>query len=197
MVLFAPTSIVSSFSYRKLEYSNNGYIILGAIIEIVSGQPYDQFLQQRIFDPLGMTNTGYEGAEIALGYDAWGRELPTPDLTFRYSAGGLYASVEDLYIWDQALHGGQILPQDSLEQIFVGYAKTPSLDFKDSQYGYGWFIGEALGRRVITHGGMMSGYTSMMLKFPDQNLSIIVLRNYNILTYDRLELELAQILLGE
>ena len=182
---------------EQFRYSENGYIILGAIIESVSGQAYDEYLKQHIFDPLGMENSGYEGNSIAVGYKPTGEEAPVPDLLFRYSASGLYSSVEDLYLWDQALYGEQLLAQDYLDMMFTGYAETPSVDFKGSDYGYGWFIGKTFGRRVIFHGGWMSGYTSMIMRFPDDRVTIIVLRNFEIEIYDRLEIELAKMVFGE
>ncbi len=182
---------------EQFRYSENGYIILGFVIEKVSGQAYDEFLKEYIFEPLGMDNSGYEGNSVAVGYKATGIKAPIPDLLFRYSASGLYSSVEDLYLWDQALYGEQFISQEYLDMMFKGYARTPSLDMKDADYGYGWFIGNILNRPVIAHGGMMSGYTAMILRFPDERMTIIVLRNYEMARYDRLEIELAKMVFGE
>ena len=87
--------------------------------------------------------------------------------------------------------------QEYRDLIFTGYAETPSMDFPGAEYGYGWFIGETLNRRVIFQGGAMSGYTAGMMRFPDEGVTIIVLRNYEILVYDRLEIEIAKLLFGE
>ena len=184
-------------SGEQLRYSGNGYVILGAIIERVSGQAYDEYLEMHIFEPLGMENSGYEGNGIAVGYKPTGDEAPIPDVLFRYSAGGLYSSVEDLFLWDQALYGEQLLAQKYLDLMFTGYAKTPSVDFKGADYGYGWFIGKTLDRQVIFHGGSMSGYSSGIMRFPDEKVTIIVLRNSEIQIYDRLEIELAKMVFGE
>jgi CubicO group peptidase (beta-lactamase class C family) len=182
---------------EKLRYSENGYVILGAIIEEVSGQTYEGYLDTHIFEPLGMENSGYEGENLAAGYSPTGTKVPDPDVLFRYSAGGLYSTVEDLYLWDQALYGEGLISSHNLDTMFTGYALTPSMDFKGAEYGYGWFIGETLNRRVIFHGGAMSGYTSGILRFPGERVTIIVLRNYGIQIYDRLEIELAKIVFGE
>ncbi len=182
---------------EQLRYSGNGYIILGAIIEEVSGQPYDVFLEERIFEPLGMENSGYEGKSIAVGYRSTGTKVPNPDMLFRYSAGGLFSTVEDLYLWDQAFYGEKLVPQEYLALMFTGYELTPSMDFKDAKYGYGWFIGKILDRKMIFHGGGMSGYSAGILRFPDEQVTIIVLRNYEVQIYDRLEIELAKIAFGE
>ena len=182
---------------EQLRYSENGYVILGSVIEAVSGQTYEDYLQTHIFETLEMQNSGYEGNGIAVGYKPTGDEAPVVDILFRYSASGLYSTADDLYLWDQALYAEQLLEQDYLDQMFTGYALTPSMDFKGAEYGYGWFIGETLGRRVIFHGGVMSGYSSGILRFPDDRVTIIVLRNNEIELYDRLEIELARIVFGE
>jgi CubicO group peptidase (beta-lactamase class C family) len=83
---------------EQLRYSENGYVILGAIIENVSRQEYDVYLETHIYEPLGMKNSGYQGIDIAVGHKSIGIEAPVPDMLFRYSASGLYSSVEDLYL---------------------------------------------------------------------------------------------------
>ena len=181
----------------QFRYSHNGYLILGAIIEQVSGLAYADFLSARIFEPLGMVHTGLEGNHLAIGHNPGGTPLPPADVLFRYSAGGLFSSVEDLYRWDQALYNEELLPAEALEQIFTGYATTPSVDFKDTKYGYGWFVGSLLGRRVHAHGGMMSGYSAMILRFPEDRLTLIVLRNIETPIYDRLEIDLARMIFDE
>ena len=144
-----------------------------------------------------MENSGYEGKSIAVGYRSTGTNVPNPDMLFRYSAGGLFSTVEDLYLWDQALYGEKLVPQEYLALMFTGYELTPSTDFKGAKYGYGWFIGKILDRQMMFHGGGMSGYSAGILRFPDEQVTIIVLRNYEVQIYDRLEIELAKIAFGE
>jgi CubicO group peptidase (beta-lactamase class C family) len=182
---------------ENFRYSNNGYIVLGYIIEKISGQSYQEFLRERIFEPLGMENSGYDADNVALGYKAIGIPVPVPDLLFRYSGSGLYSSVEDLYLLDQALYSEQLILQEYLDRMFTGYARTTSMDIEPADYGYGWFIGKILDRPVIAHGGMMAGYTAMFLRFPDERMTIIVLRNVGMEIYDRLEIELARNVFGE
>jgi CubicO group peptidase (beta-lactamase class C family) len=182
---------------EQLRYCDNGYIVLGHILEQASGQSWETFLQQRIFDPLGMADSGYHGGGIAVGQRTIGTRAPEPDLLFRYSASGLYSTVEDLYLWDRALDGDQLIPKEYLDMMFTGYARTPSVDIKEADYGYGWFIGKVLDRPVIAHGGGMPGFSSMFLRFPHEHLTIIVLRNYEMQIYDRLEIELASMVFGE
>jgi CubicO group peptidase (beta-lactamase class C family) len=144
-----------------------------------------------------MVDTGLVGNGVAVGYKPNGDAAPAPDLLFRYSASGLYSSVQDLYKFDQALIGESLLAREYLDAMFTGYALTPSVDFAGSDYGYGWFIGETLGRKLTFHGGAMSGYSGGLLRFPDERVTIIVLRNYELEIYDRLEIELAEIVFGD
>ncbi len=182
---------------EQFRYSNNGYLLLGFIIEKASGSGYENFIRRNIFEPLEMDHSGLTGNGLAVGYNKGGTAVPPPDLLFRYSASGLYSSVADLFRLDQALYGRELISDQEKLQMFTGYIRTPSVDIEDADYGYGWFVGKILGRRVLAHGGMMSGYTSMLLRFPDERVTIIVLRNAEIEVYDRLEIELAKLVFGE
>ena len=183
---------------EDLRYSANGYLVLGHIIESVSGISYETFLRQEVFEPLGLANTGYETSnQLAVGYKPLGIRAPIPDLLFQYSAGGLYSSVGDLYRFERALHNEQLVPREYLNMMFTGYARTPSVDIEKADYGYGWFIGRMLDRRVLAHGGQIGGYTSFWIHFTKEQVTIIGLRNYGLDIYDRLEIEVAQMLFGE
>jgi CubicO group peptidase (beta-lactamase class C family) len=181
----------------KFRYSNNGYLVLGHILEDASGIGYEEFLRMNIYRPLGMGHSGLTDGYIAIGYNEFGAALPPPDLVFRYSASGLFSSVEDLYLLDQALYENKLLPPAEKTQMFTGYAQTPSVDLDEAEYGYGWFVGKILDRPVIAHGGMMAGYTAMLLRFPNERVTIIVLRNVELKVYDRLGIELARIVFDE
>ena len=116
---YTPEEFVKTFSSLPLEftpgekfnYSNSGYFLLGYIIEKVSGKSYEQYLQETILDPLKMVNSGYDHADVILknraaGYEKRGKKIrnaPYLDMSIPYAAGSLYSTVEDLYLWDQAL----------------------------------------------------------------------------------------------
>ena len=113
----------------KFAYDNSGYIILGYIVEKVSGEHYADYVQHHIFDPLGMTSTGYDVSETiipkrASGYD-WKKtkfiNTPYLSMTEPYSAGSLYSTVDDMLIWDQALYSGKPLSPRSLQEMFTDY----------------------------------------------------------------------------
>jgi CubicO group peptidase (beta-lactamase class C family) len=163
---------------EKWSYSNSNYILLGSIIERVSGQTYEDFLQKNIFGPLKMVNTGYDHnrTDLAIGYaNQTIIKADGVDMSIPYAAGGLYSTVEDLYRWDQALSTEQLVPQKALDTMFTAHASIP--DSGGLGYGYGWFIGQWLNRRNIFHGGSLVGYTSLIDRYPDDKVTVIVLTN--------------------
>jgi CubicO group peptidase (beta-lactamase class C family) len=163
---------------EKWSYSNSNYVLLGKIIERASGQSYEDFLRTNIFDPVGMINTGYDHnqSDLAVGY---ANQITTTadylDMTIPYAAGGLYSTVEDLYRWDQALYTAQLVPQEALDDMFAAHATIP--DSGGMGYGYGWMIGKKHNRRFISHGGSIDGYTSVIERYPDDKVTVIVLTN--------------------
>lgn len=164
---------------EKWSYSNSGYIVLGYIIEKVSGQSYEDFLQQSIFTPLNLRDTGYDhnSSSLAVGYPDRNSTLPAEfiDMSIPYAAGALYSTVEDLYRWEQALSTEQLVPQVYLDEMF-----TPHAAIRENwgwAYGYGWFIGEERGRPFNFHRGEIPGFTTIIARYPDDQVTIIVLSN--------------------
>ena len=155
------------------DYCNSNYVLLGLIIERVSGQGYADYLQQRFFIPLGMAATGYDtnrGTIIggAQGYFTPGNKTGFLDTSTLYAAGGLFSTVGDLYRWDQALSTEEALPRAQLDQMF-----TPAL----LGYGFGWKIETIGGRRRVSHAGNMTGVANFLARYPDDHTVIIVLAN--------------------
>ncbi|MGQ9893665.1 MAG: serine hydrolase domain-containing protein, partial [Roseiflexus sp.] len=155
------------------DYCNSNYVLLGLIIERVSGMTYADYLHQRFFLPLGMTATGYDTsrgaiADGAQGYVVPGKKSGFLDASTLYAAGGLYSTVGDLFRWDQALYTDEALAREQLEQMF-----TPVL----RNYGFGWKIEVINGRRRISHPGNMTGVATFFARYPDDRVTIIVLSN--------------------
>jgi hypothetical protein len=152
-------------------------VVLGAIVEAVSGKTYEDYIQENIMEPLKMHNSGYDHRDIimenrAAGYtlDEKG-ELRNADfvhMSAPYAAGALYSTVEDMLIWDQALYAEKILKKSSLDKMF-----TPVL--KD--YGYGWLIQEKLDRTLVWHNGGIDGFHTTFNRWVDDNVCIVVLSN--------------------
>jgi len=166
----------------KFSYNNSGYFLLGAIIEKVTGQPYEQVLKEKIFDPLGMKNSGYDHASTILEQRASGYiktsngylNAPYLDMSLPYAAGSLYSTVEDLYLWDQALYTDRLLSAASKELMY-----KPNL----SDYAYGWGVRQVklgTGATTITeigHDGGINGFNTKIVRYPAQKNLIVLLDN--------------------
>ncbi len=187
----------------KFSYNNSGYFLLGAIIEKVTGQTYEKVLREKILDPLGMKNTGYDHhgtilEKRASGYEKTGDSYvnaPYLDMSLPYSAGSLYSTVEDLYLWDQALYTERVLSTQSKDLMY-----KPNLD----DYAYGWQIAKAkLGTGTetvpsIKHGGGINGFNTMIVRYPAQKNLVVLLDNTSQgRTVGQLERALTNILYGQ
>lgn len=201
----SPSDIIAHFIDKPLDfqpgekwnYSNSGYIVLGTIIEQVSGMTYGAFLKEIIFDPLKMVNTGYlENTEpLAVGYNNATDTSPAnfEDLSGLYAAGGLYSTIGDLYLWDRALSTDKLIPRNLRVKMFTSYASMP--ESGGFGYGYGWMIGEIANRRVVAHPGRIEGFTGGNFYFPDDEIVVIVLSNqWNVAAYN-LGVQLAKMIL--
>lgn len=163
-------------------YNNSGYYLLGAIIEKVSGMPYPKFVQERIFVPLGMTYTAYEGYERSKWPGAAGHSPldkgfgPARQLgkNQSYAAGELVSTVDDLAKWDAAVAAGKLLKPATWQRAFTSYRLA---DGKDSHYGYGWEMSLVQGKPVIGHSGSTRGFRSYGLRIPSKGLYVAVLTN--------------------
>lgn len=166
----------------KFNYNNSGYFLLGAIIEKVSGMTYASFLEQRIFTPLGMKDTAYEGAgrsgaPRAAGYSAQekGFGLAQPlSMSQPYAAGALVSTVDDLAKWDAAIASGKLLKAASWKMAFTPYKLSPE---NSTDYGYGWAVGKLQGAPMVHHGGGINGFRTYALRLPQQNVFVAVLAN--------------------
>ncbi|HEU4871107.1 MAG TPA: serine hydrolase [Pyrinomonadaceae bacterium] len=181
---------------EKLDYNNNGYILLGYVIEKVSGQSYEAFVTDNIFKPLKMMDSGYDNHDPiiknrASGYRRDGATLLNAayiDQSQPFSAGALYSTTEDLLRLDQALYDNKFLSQKSLDAMF-----TPVV----GNYGYGWFVNKQFNRLAISHPGGVPGSAAMITRYPEEKLLIVVLSNLENSRIIRASNDLAAIVLGE
>jgi len=162
---------------NKFNYSNSGYVVLGYIIQKVSGKPYEQMVRQLIFEPLQMTHSGFDFANLkttnkAIGYAGITGVSAQPSLmvdsTVSYAAGSMYTTVNDLLAWDKSLQTEKILSKSSLTNAF-----TPRL----SNYGFGLVVDTVYGYRRISHNGGIPGFLSANSTVPEMGISIIMLSN--------------------
>jgi CubicO group peptidase (beta-lactamase class C family) len=181
---------------EKMNYSNSGYVLLGYLIEKISGKTYAQFLQENIFAPLSMTGSGYDSHSAVLARRAAGYG-PSPNgpvnapflhMTIPHGAGALYSTTEDLLRWNQALFGGKLLSAASLEKM-----TTPV----KNDYGFGIAITTANGRTRYSHNGGINGFNSSLAYYPDSRVTIAVLANMNGPAADELGSKLSALAHGE
>jgi CubicO group peptidase (beta-lactamase class C family) len=167
---------------ERWKYNNSGYILLGAIIEKVSGKTYADFVQENIFGPLGMKHSLYDSTSPVIprrvpGYakgNSGFENAPYLSMTQPYAAGSLASSVDDLAIWNEALLAGKLIKRETLERAFTSYKLN---DGTDARYGFGWFISSYEGHRLIEHGGGINGFTSYALIMPEDQIFVALLTN--------------------
>jgi CubicO group peptidase (beta-lactamase class C family) len=206
MLPVTPQEMIARFKDKPLDfkpgekwsYSNSGYFLLGYIIEKAAGESYESFLQKNVFDPLKMTSTGYDHHDTILKQRATGYSLVKGkmvnsaylDMTQPYSAGSLYSTVEDLFLWNEALYSGKLLSEKSRQAMM-----TPV----KNEYAYGLGVQTKSGRKMISHGGGINGFSTFIVRFADEKVTIVVLRNtdYGSPGPGQVSLDLAAIVFGE
>ncbi|MEW7290851.1 serine hydrolase [Aquimarina sp. 2304DJ70-9] len=190
---------------EKFAYSNSGYFLLGVIIEKVSGKTYEQMLQKNIFTPLKMNNTGFDHHRTILknratGYSKFGTLYTNSgylDMSIPYAAGSMYSTVEDLYLWDQALYTDQLISKKSKDLIF-----TPDTSTGKASYGYGWGINhQPLGKsndsiKVIGHSGGINGFNTIISRIPSDKHLIVLLNNTGRTDLKQMSRSISSILYG-
>jgi D-alanyl-D-alanine carboxypeptidase len=170
-------------------YNNSSYLLLGAVIEVASGRPYEAFLREAIFEPLGMERTGIltHGTitpRRARGYIK-GRSgfhnARLDAMNWSHAAGALGSTLDDLALWDRAIRSGRLIRRETFELML---APTPTDEDGDYPYGLGWGVAEYLGERVYHHTGGISGFACHMAHLRDEDLTTIVLSNLYLFPFD-------------
>ncbi|MEO8016822.1 MAG: serine hydrolase domain-containing protein, partial [Pseudomonadota bacterium] len=167
---------------ERWKYDNSGYILLGAIIEKISGHSYADFLRTRIFEPMGMKNSRYEEVTRitsgrAAGYmrDAEGwRNADYLSMSQPYSAGAIISTVDDLARWNAAMENGELLKPASWQRASTSFSVA---DGTLTRYGAGWIIGRIGPIATVEHGGGIHGFNAYVLRAPAQQLYVAVLAN--------------------
>jgi CubicO group peptidase (beta-lactamase class C family) len=182
---FVPDTAVS--------YSNANYVVLSAIIEAVSGQPYERFLTERILQPVQLSNTGYDNEsgrsqQRATGYIAPNLRAPEHHMSTLDGAGALYSTAEDLLRWQTALYHGNLVREPFLREML-----TPGL----GGFGYGVKVWNMNDRQVIGHPGLVTGFNAFMAYVPNEDVHVIVLSNYQYAATDQIGFRLIQMLLDQ
>ena len=158
-------------------YSNTGYVLLGMIIERVSGMSYEEFLEDGIFEPLGMRDSGYDHGDrgVAQGYRVAFVPADAIDMSVPYAAGALYSTVLDLQRWDAALSAAELVPAADMIRYFRPLAADTGLG--GLGYAYGLFVGQEDGHEIQAHGGAINGFSTFMARYPDDGVLVVLLAN--------------------
>jgi len=204
----SPDELIARFKDRPLlfepgarfAYSNSGWVLLGAIIERLSGKSYADYLEHHICAPAGMTRSGVERPGQVLGNHAGGyqsldkqvvRAAPIDNST-QFAAGDMHATAEDLYRWDRALHSDRLLGRASHELILAPYVETDL-----GMYGYGCGLFDRFGQRCFESSGGTIGFVSTTTRYLDDDSVIVVLSNFENGAFGEIERGLAAILFDQ
>lgn len=191
----------------KWQYSNSGYVVLAQIVERVSSKTFGAFLRERIFVPLKMTNSlAYEKGKNEVPHRAYGhskkqdgwRETDQSSTSATLGDGGIYSSIDDLAKWDRALRDHTLLSQAEMQPALVpvqptsGPAMSPA---GPASYGFGWHLEPYGGHKRMWHDGETMGFLTTIQRFPDDNLTVIVLANRTDVDPQALALKVADLYL--
>jgi CubicO group peptidase (beta-lactamase class C family) len=204
MVAHTPAEEMAFFRDKPLNfapgsqfgYSNSNYVLLGMILEKVSGKSYGQLLSERILTPLGMKDSGLDSDDAILlkrasGYQP-GADGVAParysSMSVAWSVGGMYSTTADLLRWEQGLFSGKLLSAESLTQM-----TTPA----KRGYADGVFVNQREGLTLVEHGGSIEGFNTYMLHSPARNITVIVLSNVSGDVPDRMAVNLFNVTLGK
>jgi CubicO group peptidase (beta-lactamase class C family) len=181
-------SVLLSAPGKTFHYANSGYSLLAAIVEIASGQPYEQYLRKNLFEPAGMLRTGYTiphwpDEQVAHGYQGdrdWGTILGHPwaaDGPFweLRGNGAIHSTVGDMYKWHLAIESNSVLSAEARKKFETGYvAESPE---GESQYAYGWSVEQTPGGRLIGHNGGNGVFAADFLRYVDAGVVVFIASN--------------------
>lgn len=178
------------------KYNNTGYVLLGHLVERVSGMSYADYLRKNLLDRADLKDTGYDvSADVlpkrAAGYRGPATKLqnaPYLDMTLPHAAGSLYSTVDDLDRWARALEGDRLLKAASRKEL-----TTPL----KGDYALGVAVKPHAGRPAVSHGGGINGFSSYLLRLPEQKLTVAVLANVEGGAPGKIAHDLASLALGE
>lgn len=186
---FSSTELINLFKNKPLkftpgtqyEYSNSNYIILGHIIELISKISYGEFIKEYIFEPLNMSNSGYDYDSLEFNKSIGYENTDTKNVTsfsfnnsIMFSAGGLYSTIADLVKWDKSFYGNKLVKKDTISKIFNPYTNMSGSNY---YYSYGWIVDKTAKKCIAEHVGAVPGFISYMNHNQDLNRSLIILSN--------------------
>ena len=186
---FEPEELIDFFKNEPMDfapgekwlYNNSAYFILGYIIELASGQTYEQFVEGNIFEALGMRSSLYGSNSKIIKKRAYGYQKNEEyinaeylSLSQPYAAGSLMSTVEDLFIWNRAIRSNELVKQESIDLAFTNYELNNG---EKTNYGYGWGINEINGSPTIEHAGGIFGYVTNSIYMPNEDVFVAIYSN--------------------
>nr|WP_315476411.1 serine hydrolase [uncultured Undibacterium sp.] len=167
---------------ERHSYSNTGYVLLGAIIEKITGMPLAAYMQTKIFQPLQMQHTSLIKPQLSQEKTVFGYRMQRENVVLGrpindslvYSAGAITSTVDDMALWDKALSEGALLSAKSWQAIFKNY---PLNSGQMTYWGFGWQHGKVQGRPMYYHGGSVNGFVSHTLRMPQDGIYVVILSN--------------------
>ncbi len=186
----------------KWSYSNSGYVLLGALVERISGMSWEMYMGEQFFGPLGMARSSASSANgqlpgEALGYQkgekGWERAAPL-SMTWPHGAGAIRSTVDDLFAWNTAVMTSKLVPAELLAKAHTDHKLN---DGSATHYGYGWNFQNVQGSPTIEHNGGINGFTSASLYVPKEDIYVAVLCNAETNAAEALAPQLAAIAMGK
>ena len=207
---FTPEELIDFFKDQPMDftpgeawkYNNSAYIILGYIIELVSGKSYEEYIDGTFFKPLKMSASFYGShsriiKKRASGYAREDDKFVNAgylSMTQPYSAGALLSTVDDIYTWYRAVMEDRVISTTSRAEAHTAYKLNNG---EETGYGYGWVIGNIEGRPTISHGGGINGFLTSSIYFPEEDLFVAVFSNCNCNPPGKIAVEMAKLVLEE
>lgn len=166
---------------EKFNYNNSGYVVLGYLIELISGVSYEEYVQKNIFNKLRMNNSRYANDRVIIKNRAYGyhkRDVLTNkiyiSLSIPYASGSLMSNVDDLLKWQEAIKNNYLLTPQTSKQLFTNYKLNSG---RKINYGYGWHLKDLNSLPTYEHGGSIFGFKSMAVYVPSLDLYVVGLSN--------------------
>ncbi|QGY45705.1 serine hydrolase [Maribellus comscasis] len=167
---------------EKFQYNNSGYVLLGYIIEQISGMTYEDFIEKNIFQKIGMSDSRYASDREVIKNRAYGHQqsgekiVNKRNISFNviYSSGALMSTADDLLEWQNALDKNLLVSEKTKKEMFTNYTLN---DGEKINYGYGWHMKEINGYSSREHGGSIFGFKSMGVYIPEKDIYVVGLTN--------------------
>lgn len=203
----APIELIDLFKEEPMDflpgeafkYNNSGYFILGYIIEIVSGKPYSEYIEEQLFQKINMTASRYASHSAVIKNRASGyhqRDKYTNNryisYTLPYASGSLMSTVDDMLKWQEAIKNNLLINEATTQKVFTNYTLNNG---EPINYGYGWHIKDLNGLTSTQHGGSIFGYKSMAVYVPQEDLYVIGLTNCDCISPTKITKEIAGLVL--